>query len=300
MKKWGIIAALLMLIAAIIIGCGPDGEQIQSDFSTMLEGKATPESVASAAEYLDQNIGKAGKEIGSQMMVAYEDYLIQYLNSDADWNAMEAFFPYWNFDESSLEADKIQSEETKALYDNLMAGGFKFDSSEGMVYPIIDYKALIERYGSKVTESLNSLYVVKQMESDKPMARDAALVIGWDELAQRAYATEQYIQTFKEDTLTIADAQFIYENYINTMLLGMNNTPIFDYETTVFSSEAKTAYGSFINEYPNSVTSWMLKEYMVYLESAGYKMDYNDATQSKAFFDTCSWLVSEAGKKVLE
>jgi hypothetical protein len=84
------------------------------------------------------------------------------------------------------------------------------------------------------------------------------------------------------------------------MLLGMNNTPIFDYETQKFSEEAKTAYVEFIKANPDAVTSWMLLEYLSYLDGTGYIMDYNNEAQSKAFFDTCTWLVSEAGKKVLE
>lgn len=300
MKKLGLIGALLLLIASIIMGCGADGKKLQSDFTPMITGVATPKTIVIAADYLNQNIGKAGRDIGSQMLVAYENYLIQYVNSDADWTAIGNLYPYWDKSTGKLDAEKITIEETKALYENLIKGGFKFASSEGMVYPVVDYKVFLEKYGKSITEALSGLYSIKQLESDKPMAQDAALVISYSELIGRAYATEQYIQQYKKDPLTLKDSKFIYQNYINTMLLGMNNTPIFDYQTHVFSVDAKKAYVEFINAHPKAVTSWMLGEYLNYLSSANFTMDYKNKSQSKVFFDTCSWLVSEAGKKVLE
>lgn len=300
MKKIGIALALVLLIAITAIGCGADGEKIQADFTPMVTGASTPETIVAASAYLDKTIGKVDSSIASQMVVAYEDYLIQYLSSDADWTAIGNLYPYWNYDTGQLDAESITTEETKALYDSLIAGGFKFASSEGMVYPVIDYKVFIERYGKKITEALSGLYSIKELESDNPMARDAALVISYDELLGRAHSTEQYIQQYKEDPLTLEHATFIYQNYINTMLLGMNNTPIFDYETHAFSQEAKKAYVDFVNANPNAVTSWMLGEYLTYLGSTDFTMDYTNETQSKVFFDTCTWLVSEAGKKVLE
>jgi len=300
MKRWGLAAALMFLLAAIIIGCRADSKEIQQNFAPLLEGKATPDSIRIAAEYLDENIGKADQETASLMVVAYEDYLIKYLNNDADWAQIELLTPFWNFETDQMEADKIETEEARKVYEDLTAGGFKFISLEGMINPIVDYRVFGEKYGSRVTEALSDLYLIKQSESDQPMGEDAALMISWDELAMRAYAVEQYIETYREDQLTIADAQFMYENYINTMLLGMNNTPIFDYEMHQFSKDAKTAYTRFVEEHPNSVTSWMLKEFDAYLASVGYVMDYQDENQSKAFFDTCNWLVSETGARVME
>ena len=300
MRKIGMVIALLLLIAAVAIGCGADGEKIQADFMPLVTGVAAPETIVAAADYLDQTIKKAGKDAGSQMLMSYEDYLIQYLSSDADWTAIGNLYPYWNNELGQLDMEKITTEESKALYDNLIKGGFKFASSEGMVYPVIDYKVFLERYGKTITDGLSGLYGIKQLESDEPMARDAALVISYKDLLGRAFATEQYIQLYKEDPLTLEDAKFIYQNYVNTMLLGMNNTPIFDYQTQKFSDEAKTAYVEFIKANPDAVTSWMLLEYLSYLDGTGFTMDYNNEAQSKAFFDTCTWLVSEAGKKVLE
>jgi hypothetical protein len=84
------------------------------------------------------------------------------------------------------------------------------------------------------------------------------------------------------------------------MVMGSNNTPIFDYKTYGFSKDAKSAYMEFINRHPDSVTAWALTEYFTYLNSINYSMNYNDKVSSKMFFDTCDWLVSESGKRVYQ
>ncbi len=300
MKKWGIAAALVFLLTSVIIGCGANNEEIQSGFMPLVESKATPDSIRTATEYIDRNIGKTDQQAGSLILIAYEDYLLKYLNTDADWTAIETLYPYWDSDSKTLDADKIKTDEAKNLYSGLTEAGFKFISREGTVEPIIDYGLLNDKYGRHTTEALQELYAIKTMESSLPMAEDAALMISWEELAMRAYSVEQYIKTFGEDPMTIEDARFLYGNYINAMMLGMNNTPIFDYETDQFSEDAKAAYERFVREHPKSTTAWMLREYMSYIASIDYRMDYSDQSQSKAFLETCSWLVSETGKKAME
>ena len=93
---------------------------------------------------------------------------------------------------------------------------------------------------------------------------------------------------------------WLYKSYLNSLLMGATNTPIFNYSTQEFSEEAKQAYISFITSHPDSTITWMLKEYFTYLNSIDYKLNFNDSTMSKVFFDTCDWLVSEAEKRVLE
>jgi hypothetical protein len=138
------------------------------------------------------------------------------------------------------------------------------------------------------------------MEADYPMVIDASLVISWGELANRTLATEIFVHKYKNDYDTLEDGTFMYQNYINTLLMGIDNTPTFGIEDNQFSSDAKEQYIDFINNNPDSVTAYILTEYITYLESINYKLDYANEEQSKIYFDTCTWLVSEAGKRVID
>ena len=164
----------------------------------------------------------------------------------------------------------------------------------------INYTDWAKHYDKYIAVSLKELYQIKAKEQESPMAEDTVLQISWQELAQRTYDMEQFIQKYKDQALISEDAAWIYGNYMNALVMGTNGTPIFDYKTNAFSEDAKAVYAAFINKYPNSTTAWALTEYFTYLDSIQYTMDYNDKISSKLFFDTCDWLVSESGKRVFQ
>lgn len=164
----------------------------------------------------------------------------------------------------------------------------------------IAYDEWASHYDKYITSSLKELYQIKAMEQISPMVLDSVLQISWEELVQRTYDMELFIQKYKDQTLIGEDATWLYGNYMNALVMGTNGTPIFDYQTNTFSEAAKTAYAAFINKYPDSATAWALMEYFTYLDSIQYTMDYKDKISSKLFFDTCDWLVSESGKRAFQ
>jgi hypothetical protein len=93
---------------------------------------------------------------------------------------------------------------------------------------------------------------------------------------------------------------WLYTTHLNAILMGTTNSPIFDYSSKEFSPGAKAAYEAFAKANPDTTLTWVLKEYFTYLDSIDYKLDFNDSTMSKVFFNTCDWLVSEAEKRVME
>lgn len=162
------------------------------------------------------------------------------------------------------------------------------------------YEEWAKHYDKYIASALKDFYQIKVKEQNNPATEDANLRITWEELAQRTYEMELFIQTYKDQKLISEDASWLYGNYMNALVMGTNGTPIFNYETHAFSEAAKTAYVTFINKNGDSTTAWALKEYFTYLDSIGYTMDYNDKISSKLFFDTCDWLVSESGKRVFQ
>lgn len=164
----------------------------------------------------------------------------------------------------------------------------------------IDYTKWAARFEKNISPALTKLYGRKAYEQNYPITEDTILNVSWAELAQRAYQMETLIAAYPEDESIKEDALWMYGNYLSIMLIGTIGTPVFDYKTHEFSKEAKAEYESFFLQHEESVTGWVVKEYFTYLESIGNTMDYNDTTSSKLFFDTCDWLVSEAGKRVYQ
>jgi len=79
-------------------------------------------------------------------------------------------------------------------------------------------------------------------------------------------------------------------------LAGSDKSPVFDYDTGMFSSEARDAFETFVIEQPETILAKTLTEYFSYLNNIKYTIDYMNATENKVFYDTCDYLINEAIK----
>ncbi len=163
-----------------------------------------------------------------------------------------------------------------------------------------NYSDFIERYGDYMTFGLKQLFEIAMQEQEEPIAENAELTVSWSDLCDRALTVENYITENKDYELVKDQAEWYYEYYINAILMGTTATPVLDYESGQMSEEAKTAYIEFCQSAPETVTAWAINEYFTYLDSIDFTLDYKDATESKVYFDTCTYIVSEAGKSVFK
>lgn len=301
MKKWTAVGFCVVLMVAFLSACGGDKEEIQRKFLDLTGGKATNQTLVAVHDFVRKNLPKLDQEEASHMLMAYEDYLIGYINVDSDQSLPTLLEPYYNSDEKKIDPDQIKNSDTKKIYENLKKADIRFSVQANQFTLLVNHKAMLEEFGKDITPALARLYKLKEVEFSKPAAENAVLKISWAQLADRAYSVEKMIKKYKEDDdLIREDAQWMYENYMSMMLMGLNNSPIFDFKTGEFSKDADTAYTKFIADHPKSLTAEMLKQYFNYLNEIDYRMNYKNKTQSKQFFDQCDRLVSEAGKRVFE
>ncbi|WP_324822273.1 hypothetical protein [Sinanaerobacter sp. ZZT-01] len=299
--KWAIKRSILVffLVALVCIlgACGKSVDTIQSEFEEMLTGEITPEKLVSTAAYLDKYIGKLDEERASRMLVDYEDYALRYMNSEVDKTLLEEMKGYYAASGKSRELikniDELQS------FDQAMQNADIIVSLQGdQIKLTLDYRQLSSDYQKYILPEVYHLYQIKALEAEKPCIQNATLLLSWEDLVQRAYQVELLMAQYTDGKLIASDLKSLYEMYMNFVLIGANNTPIFDYETMQFSEVAKKEYSSFIEKNPDTITGWILEEYFSYLDENGYQLNYKNKTESKAFFDHCSWLITEAEKRV--
>ena len=89
-------------------------------------------------------------------------------------------------------------------------------------------------------------------QEQQPYAYDAGLVISWLQLGTRAHVWAQYVQDYPDAHFTEL-AQAKRDNYLSTLLTGMDNTPT--HEQGVLLPEVKAAYAQLTQQYPNSQLS---------------------------------------------
>lgn len=166
----------------------------------------------------------------------------------------------------------------------------------------IKYDDILKRYGKNISPALNKIYSLYSMEQNSPTEVDGVLQISVEELCNRALELETVILEYKEVESVKEQALFLYKNYINGIVMGTTGTPNFEKDTGNFNKEVLEDYLKIIENPENKDTTvvWVIKEYSNYLDGIGRKLDYNDSISSKVFFDTCSYLVSEAGKRVYQ
>lgn len=102
----------------------------------------------------------------------------------------------------------INDQELRELLLEIRSSGYKVETAEGMFFPIINYE-YYQRYSFYVSSDMKEYIEIMTAESNKVPAKDAALVITWDEVLKRALSQEKFIIQYPE-SLKINDVKDLY------------------------------------------------------------------------------------------
>jgi len=231
--------------------------------------------ISQIVEFLDKNISFISPENASVMIRLLEKTQEEYLpqleeminKSDAVKRNIE--------DELGAgldisKADSTKDEELKKLLTYMRDNGFKFDMAEGYFFPVINYQ-FYKKYSSYVTDDIKDYIDIMAVESDKVPAKDAALLISWDEILKRAQSLESFINKYK-DSDKVNDIRQLYNKYVYFALYGTDNTPLFSRDKKVMVPDAETSYISAAANSRDSEFLKMISDYVKVLEKNGYKL----------------------------
>lgn len=108
-------------------------------------------------------------------------------------------------------------------------------------------------------------------ESNKVPAKDAALVIGWDEVLKRALNQENFINNHK-DSVKANEIKQLYKKYVTFTLYGLNNTPLFRYDSRTLDPKAREVYLNAVNNAGNSEFLKALGGFLDLVKNNNYKL----------------------------
>ena len=172
------------------------------------------------------------------------------------------------FDISKI--DNIADKELKDLLLETRAGWYKVETAEGTYFPVIDYEAY-KKYSSYAAPDIKAYIDIMSVESGKVPAKDAALVIGWDEVLKRALNQEKFISQYPE-SVKINDVKQLYKKYISFVVFGTNNTPLFSYDSKTMADGAKSVYLKAVAGNENSKLLETLRMYLEVLKKGNYRL----------------------------
>jgi len=247
------ITVLLLIAVLFAGGCNrqktniaepPPGQDqaILADFNALVQ-KPTVQP-AEVVNFLDANITKVSAATASAMVIGLEKILKEKL---PDWQQR---FADGQIDrqvlvrvyQSGLSNEFINSvpKPQQELFLAIKNGGYKLETAEGEFFPVIDYEFL-QRYRQSVTPDIVAYLDLMAVESRATPIKDAALMISWPEIIERALNQERFLKQYG-DSPKAADVRQLLNRYTLFALYGANNTPLFSYNTQTMVPAAKQAY----------------------------------------------------------
>jgi hypothetical protein len=317
-KKWMLILLALVMVMALA-ACGNNEEEAQEpeaeppvqeepvqeaeedekemimdEFRTIVEeGEA---SVDNIKQFMDENLPVLGELEGNHMLDNLENALKKELDvvnkNIAEFDAEEELMELIG-DDFSLSPDmigEIEDVDLRATVQDAYDNHYKLISREGQVEAVIDYSSLKE-YQEKVTDEWKEYIDIMAIESDEPPFNDGALVITFDELAERILRIENYLNRYisgpRQDQLLE-----LYENRLTAYYKGLPNTPIAAYDSgeildNVYKSYESTAAND------GYVTSSMIGEYRIAIRD-------NDMIVDDSILDLADQYIEESVRVLRE
>lgn len=174
------------------------------------------------------------------------------------------------------EPDKVKDSELREILSKTIKSGYKVETAEGSFFPIINYESY-KKYNSYVTSDLMDYIEIMAVESNKVPAKDAAIVISWNEILNRAINQERFINNHGNSNKS-GDIKELYKKYVYFIFYGANNTPLFSYDSKTMTNEAKTAYLTFVKADVDSKLLNTLRNFLEIAKNNSYSLT-NDVVQ---------------------
>ncbi|GMK39836.1 hypothetical protein PCCS19_28910 [Paenibacillus sp. CCS19] len=175
-------------------------------------------------------------------------------------------------------------EPAHTLVADAIAGKYRLVESEGIVYPIVDYRALLD-YAPYLSEAMRDYLKLMAEESDDPSMKDAAVSIPWEELSKRTLAAETYLDTYPDSPRHMNVKGMLQRNLV-VMLNGSSNTSVFE-NGFQLKSDVKAVLKQTATSSASTFTGQMAKQYLALIDeiSANYsaqdQIDSNDPNYNR-------------------
>lgn len=247
-------------------------DKIMPEFIALVGEIPKPDKII---EFMDKNIANVSKDNASKMLEelekAQKNHLPEledkYYKGETIQSSLNGVYKP-GFDLNKI--DDIQDAELKSLLEETRNKGYKVETAEGMYFPIMNYEYM-KKFSPYATDDMKAYIDIMAVETDKVPAKDAALMISWEEVVERALAQESFVKKYGSSA-KVESVKELQKRYLTFMLYGLNNTPLFSYDTKTMDPEAKQAYTKAVKENGDSELMQLLGKYMEVLEKSKYKL----------------------------
>ncbi|WP_432406236.1 hypothetical protein [Wukongibacter sp. M2B1] len=262
-----------------------DSEKIMSDFKELLNKNSKPYEIL---VFIDGNIEKVSEKDADTMIIELEKSqnlnIEKYTDILFKENYQEELDKAMDHESMEIKTDIIKNEEIKTNIAEMIYGGYKFVMLEGAYYPIVNYE-LLKKYIDYLPEDSKKYIEIMAVESNELMSSDAALVISWEELANRTLNAEAFLAEFSDSSRRDVIGN-MYRMYMEVYMFGMSNTPIYEWDAPKkIYDEVLNSYKETVERNKETITATILKEYLKILEKNDFKMNDNTPKEIYEFYN---------------
>lgn len=241
----------------------PVESDYMDEFNILLNDAAT--TPKELFEFMNKNISSLSKEDITTALVKTEAMQKTYLSvlenqffAENTQNEIQNS----SFDMNNL--DSITDETIKELLTLTKAAGYYVETAEGSYFPVIDY-SIYKDYTLNAADDMKEYFEIMTIESNVRFAKDAALQISFEEVLNRGLRAEGFLNTYK-DSIKYMDVLKLYNLYESIALNGLNNTPLFDYDSNAIDTNAKESYQKFVEANKDSGLATIIKDFLAIID----------------------------------
>ncbi len=269
-------------------------KKIMAGFTVLMAAEEL--TVAQVSAYLDEYINTVAKEKAATMVLGLEQvqqrnlarWQQRYEDEDLQMDLMEIYGDRWSPQEILKRAQARGVDgKLRELLQETIENGYKVETTEGQYFPVIDY-TFYRRYHAAVPPEITAYLEIMAVESEDPPVKDAALLIGWDEILRRAANQERFLRTYGAQacgkqtgngqgygeyrTLIVQGVRGLLKRYLGFALYGCDNTPLFHYWTREMNPKARRAYEEYLSQAGDGEFSAQIRAYLGVLAENDYRL----------------------------
>lgn len=259
-----------------------DDTKIMDEFRSLFKREEV--DISLVYNFIHDNAQQVSQENASAMILDLEELMIsyrllleeEYLSEAIQIKLLEAYTKGGFV----IDPNMLDDEQLIKLVQKTIDNGFKLEEAEGFHYPVIDY-SIFSDLSTYASEEIKAYFDIMEMETDEIFAKDAALLITWDQVINRALKLEEYLVGYKS-SIREERIQELYNRYLWIVMFGLDNTPIFD-ENGVMYEEVRNIYEEFTKREFESEFIKTLRGFLEVLSKNQNRLtkDVEDYRQSK-------------------
>lgn len=248
--------------------------EVQTALDQLLAKQPLPSDLIA---FLEEQIAAVSPAMASKLYLTLEENQLDYhwVLEDkyyADMSVQEMMFQEFIKTEKLESLYTMENSKVKALMEDTRNNGFRVETTEGVFMPVLDYQKHLQ-YQQYVEADLKDYIQLRFVESSQIAAKDASLMISWEQVLERALSQEAFLKAYP-DSLKWKDVRRLLSNYEFFLLFGVDNTPLFSYQNGIMDPQVKSIYEKTIADPKNkdSQIVTMLSDYRKLLEASGWKV----------------------------